>query len=263
MALTSCVPVPPEMLPQAPAVGGAAQPAVTFGDLDAGGVSMNSLHFTLRGYNETDLRNLSSTAEDLYNKIGNDTGLYSFLASGNFAIVVYRDQNEYLQKAHQPAGSRAISSGKTVYAYPGPDLAPELAHHLTHAIFNAYMEGKAVPLAWLNEGIAVREETDQMLYNDRADYLAAVAAQLRKEKQPFQQMMFFVPRTEADRRKDAWYQQVGSVVSYLMSQNGATAFGGFLNALRMGTDIDHAIADSYAARFRSLADLETAWRNAN
>ena len=35
---------------------------------------------------------------------------------------------------------------------------------------------------------------------------------------PMSQMMFFVTNTEEKRRTDAWYQQVESVVTYLLSQ---------------------------------------------
>jgi len=125
------------------------------------------LHFALHGYDENDMRNMSVLAEDLYNKIGNDAGLYAFLAGQNYTVVIYKDQTEYLQKTHLQAWSRVVSAGTTLYTYPGQDIAPALIHELTHVIFYAYMGDKAPPLRWLNEGLAMYEEVTKMSDSDR------------------------------------------------------------------------------------------------
>src|SRR5690242_452548 len=86
--LSACVPIeqlPPGAVPNVPnasASGPAAYP-----ELEADGTSITSMHFTLKGYSSMDLEALKQTAEDLYNKIGNDTGLYTFLSAGNYTLV--------------------------------------------------------------------------------------------------------------------------------------------------------------------------------
>jgi hypothetical protein len=85
-------------------------------------------------------------------------------------------------------------------------------------------------------------------------------SQLRQNRMPFSQMTFFVANTEEKRRTDAWYQQVESVVTYLLSQGSALGFAQFLSELKSGADTDRALSDSYSAKFRSLNDLENAWK---
>src|SRR5436853_5442828 len=122
LLLCSCVPIPPGMMPGAPNAAPAGGTAGSYPDVEPGGTSASSLHFTLRGYNDNDLRTISNTAEDIFNKIGTDTGLYSYLAGQTYTIVVYKDASEYLAKTKQPNGSRAVAAGTTLYTYAVPDF---------------------------------------------------------------------------------------------------------------------------------------------
>jgi hypothetical protein len=259
--LGSCVSLeqlPPGALSSIP--GQTTATAATFPDLDPGATSLTTLHFTFKGYTETEIRPISLMAESLYNKIGNDTGLYAFLASGNYTIVIYRDRDEYLQKTHLPEWSRAVTAGSAIYVYPGPDLEPVLAHEMTHLIFNSYMTDKAVTYKWFNEGLAMVEEVAKMTDTDRAAFQSSALTQLRQTKMPFSQMTFFIPNTEERRRVDAWYQQVQSVVAFMLAQGSALNFANMLNQLRSGSDIDRALADNYPGKFHSLNELENAWK---
>lgn len=262
--LSSCVPLdqlPPGSLPgPLPGSSPSSSKPSPFAELDPGAVQMTTLHFTLRGYNENEMRPVSLIAESLYNKIGNDTGLYSFLASGSYTIVVYHDREEYSRKTHLPDWSRAVTSGASIYLYPGDDLEPVLAHEMTHLIFNSYMGDKASTLRWLNEGLAMHEEVSKMADSDRAAFASSQATQLRADKMPFSQMTFFTPLTEERRRVDLWYQQVESVMTFLLAQGSALSFAAMLNEIRNGSDVDRAIGLAYPAKFRHLNELEQAWK---
>ena len=212
------------------------------------------MHFTLKGYSQTDLDALKQSAETLYNKIGNDTGLYTFLASGNYTLVEYKDQEEYQKKTHQPNWSHVVTAGKGIYFYP------DLTHQMVHLIFDSYLGDKAGANKWLEEGLAMNEELANMTESDRSSYQTSKSNQLHQNRMPFSQMTFFVTNTEEKRRTDAWYQQVESVVTYLLSQGSALGFAQFLGELKSGTDIDRALSDAYAAKFRSMNDLEAAWK---
>ncbi len=259
--LSGCVSLdqlPPGSVPNMPTSGPTAS---TYPDLDPGNVSVTSMHFTLKGYSQSDLDSLKQMAETLYNKIGNDTGLYSFLASESFTWVAYRDRDEYMKKTHQPTWSHAVTSGKSIYFYfPDPELEPILAHHMVHVIFEDYMGTKASTNRWLEEGLAMVEELSKMSDGDKSSYAASKASQLRQNRMAFSQMTFFVTNTEEKRRTDSWYQQVESVVNYLLAQGSALAFAQMLSELRAGLDFDRAMADAYPAKFRSLNDLEAAWK---
>ena len=104
------------------------------------------------------------------------------------------------------------------------------------------------------------EELSRMTESDRTAFMTSSSSQLRQYRVPFSQMTFFVTNTEEKRRTDAWYQQVESVVSYLLAQGSPLAFVQMLSELRAGADIDRALSDSYPAKFRSLSELEAAWK---
>lgn len=268
LCLSSCVPLdqlPPETrakLGAEPTTVAAAPEASAFPDIDPGGTEMTTLHFHYRGYSEQELRTISVMAESLYNSIASVTGLYSYLSPGPYNVVVYKDRDEYLAKTRMPKWSRAVAVRDAIFLYPGPDVEPTLAHELTHLLFNTFMgEGPARKYRWINEGLAMNQEMAKWPDGERARYAASAADQLRNRRLPFSQMTFFVPASEEDHAVDAWYQQVQSVTAYLLQQGSALSFAGFLIALRSDTDPDRAIADNYPGKFRSLADLEAAWKH--
>jgi hypothetical protein len=255
--------IPPELLPKGPSTGPSAG-AVAFGDLEAGYTTVTSAHFTLKGYSDVDLRNLSALSEDLYNKIGNDTGLYSFMAGLNFTIVVYKDREEYLKKTSQPTWTRIVSTGTSLYTYQAgssSDLEPALAHELTHAVFNSFLGDRVSNVRWLVEGLAMYEEVARMSETDRSTFQAVQQNKLRRERMPFMQMTFYMPPSEEKRRSEVYFLQVESVAAYLLNQTISTLnFGNMLNELRTGMDMDHALADNYPGKFSGLNDLENAWK---
>jgi hypothetical protein len=254
--LSSCVPVPPGMLPQTP---GSTATATSYPDVDPGGTALTTIHFAVRGYSDADLRTVSSLAEGIYNRIGTDTGLYSYLAGQTFAMVVYKDQAEYATKTKQTSPLRAVIAGNTLYTYPGPDLEPMLAHQLMHLIFNTYMGSKASSLNWLNEGLAMYEEHLHMAEQERLVYETTQSNKLRHERQAFSQMTLYTGSEEDRRRQDIWYLQAESVVNFMLRQGNSLVFAAFLNDLRNGADLDHALSDSFANKYRNTTDLETSW----
>lgn len=261
LAFSSCVSL--DQLPpgSVPASASAASKADTsYPDPDGGFASATSAHFTLKGYSQNDLESLKSLAETIFTKISSDVGLYTFLASQSFTLVVYRDRDEFIKKTNQPEWASVVTAGNTIYLYyPNTALEPVLAHHLTHLILRSYMADKTSTYRWLDEGLAMHEEVLMMSESDRTAYQSSKDSQLRQNRMAFSQMSFFVTNTEERRRTDAWYQQVESVVTYLLAQGSPLAFAQFLSELRV-VEIDRAISDAYPAKFRSFNDLEAAWK---
>lgn len=267
IGLSACVPL--SQLPPG-SVEGVSQEApkmdvptaVEFPSVDPGGTQVSTLHFTLTGYTDAELRPISVMAESLYNKISSDTGIYSYLSTAQYKIVVYKDREEYLRKTKLPEWSRAVASGDALYLYPGVDLEPVLAHEMTHLLFNNFMGARAAQqYRWINEGLAMYEELNKMTDGSRNTYQSLANTNLRQNRVAFSQMTFFTPLTEEKRAVDAWYQQVQSVVTYILNQGTALNFAGMLNAIRNGIDIDRAIADNYPGKFRSLSEVENAWKH--
>jgi hypothetical protein len=259
LLLAACVPVPTEMMPKAP--GEAQTSDTTYPDIEPNGISISSLHFTLRGYNDSELRTISTLAEDIYNKIGIDTGLYSYLAGQSYTLVVYKDRTEFAEKTKQMEGPRVLTAGTALYTYPGPDLDPMLTHQMMHMIFKAYMGERAAPNAWVGEGLALHEEAARMSDMARTSFQTTQANKLRTDRMTFAQMMLFTGTDEEKRKEDAWYLQSESVISFLMRHGSSLTFAAFLNDLRNGADFDRAVSSSYSAKFRGAADVETMWKN--
>ena len=104
------------------------------------------------------------------------------------------------------------------------------------------------------------EEVLKMSDSDRANFQSLLISNMKSNKMPFSQMTFFTSSTEELRRTDAWYQQVESVTAYLLSQGSSLAFSAMLSELKNGADMDKALGDNYSAKFRSMAELENAWK---
>lgn len=260
LVLSACVPVPPGMLPDHP---GATPQDTMFPDIEPIGTTVNSLHFKIRGYNENEMQSVAGSAEDIFSKIGTETGLYSFLAGQQFAIVLYKDSSEYSTKTKQPDGSRAVTSGDTVYTYPGPDLTPALAHFMMHMVFNTYMKDKISTHQWLNEGLALHMEVLKMPDYERAIFQTTQSNQLRSERIAFSQFTYLNGTDEQKRKTDTWYLQTESVVAFLLKQGSSLGFAAFLGELRNGATLDQALSNNYGAKFRNMKDLENAWQVAS
>ena len=258
LMFSGCVPadqLPPGSIPGA----GGTTTATSFPDLQ-GAAAFDTSHFTTKGYIDSDVHTISSTAESIFSKIINDFGIYNSMAAAKFTITIYRDQTEYQANTHQPSWSRAIAAGSGIYTYASNDGNPQLAHQLTHLVMNTYLAEKASNVKWLIEGMAMFEEVSQMTDAERTDFRSSASSNLRTSRQGFSQMVFFTPMSEETRLKDVWYQQVESVVAFLMAQGGSSPMGNVLSDLKNGSDMDKALSDGYPAKFRSMTDLETAWK---
>jgi len=260
VCLMACVPA--DQLPAGSVPGGVPSAAGGKGypDLGAGATVVNGIHFSVKAYNDSDARQVMTTAENLYNKILNDTGLYNVMGQTMFKIVVYRDHDDYTAQTHQMSSSRIVLSSSTLYTYPGADLDAPMAHQMTHLIFESYVGEKASNFRWLDEGLAMFEELSKMSDADKAAFQSNQVNALRTNKMPFSQMTFYVPNNEDQRFTDSWYAQVESVVAFLISQGTSQNFAGLLNDLKQNLDIDRALANNYPQKFRSMNDLETAWK---
>ena len=258
--LTSCVPIdqlPPGTVPDQP---GRNKSAVAFPDIDAPAATLNTTHFVIRGYSESVIRPVSATAENIFGRVANETGLYSYLSSVTYNLVVYKDKDEFALKTKMNPDVRATTAGMTIYTYPGPGLEPAFAYEVTGLAFRQYLDQKAEPLRWIEEGLALDQQIEQSSEGDRSAFIARQSRDLRDKRIAFQQMTFALPASKDNRTTELWYLQVESVIHYLLAQGSALSFAGFLNSLRAGADVDQALASNYPGKFRSLADLESAWK---
>ncbi len=256
LALAACVPVPPELMPQ---ISTRSTTTGVFPGLDPGGAQDQSLHFSARAYGGPHAKEVLGWAEEDYERIMRDTGLYSFKPMGLYEVAVYATQDEYRRKTEQPDWSGGVTVGNSIYSFDGPGLGGTLAHEMTHLVFNEYMGPGAPNLRWLNEGLAVYEESQAASGPLKAEWEKRFEL-ARANPMPFSQMTNLVPASERERTVSQWYPQVGSVVQFLLQHGGSLGFGQLLTSLKSGQTFDNAVRGAYPGVWADTGGLETAWK---
>lgn len=241
---------------------GAGRQAGRFGGLDPGARELESLHFLVRGYSQGSVQKAAELAEADYNRIMQDTGLYSFKPADQYEIRVYGSKEEYLSKTGQPSWSGGVAVGSTLYLYDGPDLEPTLAHEMTHLIFYEYMRSYPRPeeLRWMNEGLAVLQERRAVPGLLSSDTYAQFRRLMQRAPMPFANMTALTPASERERLVNVWYLQAESVVEFILDVGGRIGFSIFLRELRNGRTLDDALASGFPGLWKDLRALEDAWR---
>ncbi|OIO08166.1 MAG: hypothetical protein AUJ52_08775 [Elusimicrobia bacterium CG1_02_63_36] len=251
--LVGCVPLPAEDAGNSPPPPRSSMRE--FEDLDPGAKELVSLHFSVRAYGSGNADAVSALCENLYSRLMNDTGLYSFLPREPYRVIVYGDREEYLRKTGMPQWSGGLSAGNAIYAYESRNLPGVLAHEMTHLIFREYLDRDDLSLRWVNEGLAVYEEREALAAQGYAADLS------RDPVLSFQEMLLLAPMDERERNVSAWYRQVGSVVRFLIERGGRVGFGQFMRALKDGQRAGDALRTGFPAQWRDLDALETSWRD--
>lgn len=224
-----------------------------FRDLDPGAKQETGLHFKVKAYGSFRAQQILQEAETHYQRIMNDSGLYSFQPPGLYEIIVYASADEFQKKTQFANWAAGLTVGNSIFAFEGSQLMPVLAHEMTHLLFHEYMRYDRNELRWLNEGFAMYEEA-------RAAGRPGVVWPGGQEPLPFDQMATLVPATEREREVNMWYRQVGDVVGFMIEKGGRIGFGQFFGALRDNKQMDEAIRVGFPGAWNSFKDLEASWR---
>lgn len=255
--LGGCVPLPEGALDQQ-AVSRTSLDA-PFKGLDPGYKTEETMHFRLSAYDSASAARYAALCEENYSRIMQDLGIYSFVPSRPYNVTVYRDAAEYHVKTGQPEWSGGAAYGNALLLYEGAGLTATMAHEMTHLVFNEFMGlSQAADLRWLNEGVAVYEETRSDTRSE-AFFLNRVNTQVAPNPIPFSQMINLAPQTESLKNVDRWYAQVSSVAGFMIRKGGSFNFSVFLGRLRDGYAMDQAINGSFNSGWKSLAEVENAW----
>lgn len=256
LGLAGCVPYPgvlPEEERRTTIVQGPFPP------LDAGAAELESLHFKVRSYGTGNAQRIADTAEAAYNRIMLDTNLYSFRPRGLYEIVVYGTSDEYHKKTGQPQWSGGVTVGNAIFTYESSRLPGTLAHEMTHLIFYEYMGAVNVNHRWVNEGLAVYEESQASGVQGGVDLFAAVRGNLRRQPIPIDQVIHMIPASEKEYTVNLWYAQSQSMIKFMIERGGRIGFSQFLQALKQGRGFSDAIAAGFPGGWRTLEDFEREW----
>lgn len=255
--LCSCVPVPQEMLGQLPPAPQAVE--APYKGLEPGYKTNESAHFLVKAYSSETASEISIKCETDYNRIMNDAGLYSFAPARPYNIVVYKDQEEFIAKTGQPKWSGGVAYGNAILIYESEGADGVLSHEMTHLIFNEFLGlANTAALKWLNEGLAVYEET-RGSWRSKAAYTQRMSSLVAPNPIPFSQMINLAPQGEQDAVVEKWYAQCGSVVGFLIKDGGTLGFSGFLSRIKDGANVDDAAAASFSTLGKDMNDIEKAW----
>jgi hypothetical protein len=251
-----CVAVPVEQQ--------AARPAETrisknvWQGLDPGGTETQSLHFTVSAYGKDKSAKIAADLEDAYQRIMQDTGLFSFRPGGTYEIVVYANKREYHAKTQTPEWSGGATVGNSIYSYEGLGLSGTLAHEMTHLIFNEFMRGPRGDLTWINEGLAVYEEM-QASTPQLKQHWETQLARARENALPFDHMRTLVPSEERAGEASRWYAQAAAVVRFMIEKGGRLGFEALLTSLKDRNPFDTALKGAYPQFWADFRTLELDW----
>jgi len=252
----ACVDIPPGALPTAEVTQPVDSP---FKGLDPGFKTEETAHFSVQANTADAAVSNASLCEQNYSRLMQDLGLYSFVPAKPYNVVLYRDAAEYHTKTGQPDWSGGATLGNALLLYDSPGLTATMAHEMTHLVFNDFMGlSQAAALRWLNEGVAVYEES-RSNQTSAAYYAATVRDSVSGNPIPFSQMASLTPQNESRTGVERWYAQVGSVIGFMIKQGGSFNFSLFLGRLHDGATVDKAIEDTYPGVWKNLADVEKSW----
>ncbi len=254
-----------------------------------------SLHFVVYGYDMNKNMNIAENAENVYKKVMFDMNLMSFKPRENYRITVYRTPEEFHQETSLPAWSggvtvtkplgeilpseRGIQSRVSIATYESGLTASQLAHEVTHLVFNEFM-GASSPeklsrLKWLNEGLATYEEME--FYNDglKEDFIRLTRSIVKRNPVPINEMVSFLPIHVVPQNVgrfyfanqpndytniDLWYWHTQFLAQFLIKKEGQFAFYTLLGALKNDRTFVDALQDAYPGKWRTLQELENEWR---
>ncbi len=260
-ALGACVPYPGELPDDGRGRSFTGIVEGAYPGLDAGYNETQALHFSVKAYGVDIVRSVADRAEEAYNRIMTDTGLYSFKPRGLYQIVVYGTQDEYRKKTGQPEWSAGVAVGNAIYTYGSPRLEGVLSHEMTHLIWFEFMGGRLVQEhRWINEGLAVFEEAKAVDPRGGSALFASMHQTLRSSPIPMDQMMRLVPATERAYEVSLWYAQAENMVRFLIQRGGRIGFSQFLTAVRDGKNLDQAVSEGFPGQWRALEDFDLQWR---
>lgn len=205
--------------------------------------------------------------ERLHNRLRLDLSMFApWMAKERITLNIYAGQSSYLRGRFKPpswSNGVAFSQLRTVVTYwgQGPKVYQVLGHETTHLLFEGWWAevGKSPPV-WLNEGLAMLEETGEA-GADKSDWQNALENIDPAEYMPFDRFVKIVPTRDLKEDKGrvtVWYTQAYGTVRLLYKSRQRMQFFNFCSQLRDGRSVDDALWRVY--RMRGTAGLEKEFR---
>lgn len=227
-------------------------------------------HFVIRHEAPWLPAGLAMTLEKMHSRLRLDLALFSpWMGKERLNLYVYKTRESYSAGEFQPpawSNGIALYDQKAVVVYQQPVLRKTLevtAHETTHLLFESYWsEVGREPPAWINEGLAMLQESEAAERPERSGWYRAMTELPRKGALPFSDFTAITPTqdiTDDKRAVETWYVQAYSVAYFLLRRHPRLQFKMLCAKLRDGAPLEEALWLSY--RYRSLGKFQEAWLN--
>jgi hypothetical protein len=207
--------------------------------------------------------------EKIHSRLRLDLAMFSpWMSKERLKLFVYATKDSYVRSEFQPpdwSNGIAMYSQRTVLVYEQAKkekLLQIIAHETTHLLFEGYWgEVGKQPPQWLNEGLAMLEETDAE-HPERGDWFGAM---VNMEKvMPLQELFKLTPTQDLAQKGDkeavdVFYTESYALVYFLFRTHTKLQFKSFVAELRDGSPVEAALWKTY--RYHSLAEFDKAWRS--
>lgn len=226
--------------------------------------NQKSTHFVVY-YNNADEKFITGVidrSEEYYVSIYDKLGFRKeefWLRDDRVKIYIYDGIDDYREHTGKPSWSGGMVDyrGKVIESYPWSlgFFESLLPHELGHIIFREYIGALSNSPAWLDEGVAVYQESLNRDLIMRALKNASGEGRLI----PLEELSAINIAFVKDRAKvELYYIESYSVVDYLILEFGKYKFKEFCLGVKERKPFDEAIKDTYI-RFNNLQDLNDAW----
>jgi len=207
---------------------------------------------------------IGSLADELYRGVLSDTKLSNTTRTYSlYPLYFYVTREEYLQKTGMPQWSDGVFRQGVIASWENPNYlrAKEvLAHEITHLIFWEFFGESRMDLLWLNEGLAMYE--DSKVQGPMPPGLFAFHQQeLKTGYIAFSKLM--QTHSAFDHKPDeveTFYIESWFLVKYLLEQGGGVGFYEMLRAFKEHKSLEEAVALAYPSKWRNLSELEGAFK---
>lgn len=204
-------------------------------------------------------------ADEIYRGVLADTKLSdSARVFSLYPLYFYATRQEYLKKSQMPEWSDAVFRQGMILTYKHDDplrTKEVLAHEITHLIFWEFFGVPRMDLLWLNEGLAMHEDSKFNKNNSQA-HLGLLAQKLKLNYIPLVKLTAVKSAREhkPDEAK-AFYIESWLLVKFLLEKGGNVGFFEMLKALKEGRSLVQSIALGFPGKWDNLEALETAFKN--
>jgi hypothetical protein len=227
-------------------------------------------HYVVRVQTPRLPNNMDIDLESIHTRLSFDLSLFSpWMTKDRVNLYVYKDQQAYAAGEFKPSPwsiGYSLYENRILLVYPQANRKATLeviAHESTHLYFESYWAEKSgdQPPAWINEGLAMLEESDTRMHPDQSNRFRSML-ELPSHYIPLDRFFTIAPAKDLAKAEDkpeviVWYSEAFSIAFFLLRKHTGKQFKEFCDGVRAGKSVEDSLRDAY--RFANMAEFEHAW----